>query len=43
VKPGSKIIVPEQDKSNRGLSTGELTAVSGILSALVGLFAILKL
>ncbi len=43
VKPGSKIIVPEQDKSNRGLSTGELTAVSGILSALVGLLAILKL
>ncbi len=43
VKPGSKIIVPEIDRSNRGLNAGELTAVSGILSALVGLLAILKL
>ena len=43
VKPGSRIIVPEIDRTNRGLSTGELTAVSGILSALVGLLAILKL
>jgi protein involved in polysaccharide export with SLBB domain len=43
VKPGSRIIVPEIDRTNRGLSAGELTAVSGILSALVGLLAILKL
>ena len=44
VKPGSKIIVPEKAASeNTGLSLVEISAITTILTALVGLFSILKL
>lgn len=43
VKPGSKIIVPEKTGTERkGLSIIELSAITGTLSALVGLISILK-
>ena len=43
VTPGSKIIVPESPEKEKGLSVAELSAVTSILSALVGLAAIFKL
>ena len=43
VTPGSKIIVPESPDKEKGLSVAELSAVTSILSALVGLAAIFKL
>lgn len=43
VTPGSKIIVPEMPEKEKGLTVAELSAVTSILSALVGLAAILKL
>jgi protein involved in polysaccharide export with SLBB domain len=43
VTPGSKIIVPEMPDKEKGFSVAELTAVTSIVSALVGLAAILKL
>lgn len=43
VRPGSKIIVPEKTESQRkGLSIIEISAITGTLSALVGLISILK-
>ncbi len=43
VTPGSKIIVPEKTESVRkGLSIIEISAITGTLSALVGLISILK-
>lgn len=43
VRPGSKIIVPEKTESPRkGLSIIEISAITGTLSALVGLISILK-
>ena len=43
VTPGSKIFVPEMPDKEKGLSVAELSAITSILSALVGLAAILKL
>ena len=43
VTPGSKIIVPEMPEKEKGLSVTELSAITSIVSALVGLAAILKL
>lgn len=43
VKPGSKIIIPEMPEKQKGLSIGEITAFTSILSAMVSLAAILKL
>jgi len=43
VTPGSKIIVPEMPEKEKGLSVAELSAITSIVSALVGLAAILKL
>jgi protein involved in polysaccharide export with SLBB domain len=44
VKAGSKIIVPEKtDTQRRGLSVVEISALTGTLSALIGLISILKL
>lgn len=43
VKPGSKIIIPEIDRSARRLSAGEISAISGILTGIVSILAILKL
>lgn len=43
VTPGSKIIVPEVPEKEKGLSVAELSAITSILSALVGLAAIFKL
>jgi protein involved in polysaccharide export with SLBB domain len=43
VKAGSKIIVPEKtDTQRRGLSVVEISALTGTLSALIGLISILK-
>ena len=43
VTPGSKIIVPEMPEKEKGLSVAELSAITSIVSALVGLAAIFKL
>lgn len=43
VTPGSKIIVPEMPEKEKGFSVAELSAITSIVSALVGLAAILKL
>ena len=43
VTPGSKIIVPEMPQAEKGFSVAELSAITSIVSALVGLAAILKL
>ena len=43
VTPGSKIFVPEMPEKEKGLSVSELSAITSIVSALVGLAAILKL
>ena len=43
VTPGSKIIVPDMPESEKGFSVAELSAITSIVSALVGLAAILKL
>lgn len=43
VTPGSKIIVPDMPENEKGFSVSELSAITGIFSALVGLAAILKL
>lgn len=43
VTPGSKIIVPERTESQRkGLSIIEISAITGTLSALIGIISILK-
>ncbi|NCI48057.1 SLBB domain-containing protein [Sediminibacterium soli] len=43
VRPGSKIIVPEKTPGERrGLSVVEVSALAGVLSALVGMIAVLK-
>lgn len=43
VTPGSKIIVPEMPDKQGGLTVAELSALTSIVSALIGLAAILKL
>lgn len=43
ILPGSKIIVPEKSTSEkRGISVIEISALAGVLSALVGMIAVLK-